>query len=499
MSETANGGDGVPAPPPTTDELRRYYAEERARIDASARAPVLHFFGWAVFWLVVASLFGLFASLKMHWPWLETRAGWLTFGRVRPVHLNLIAYGWGSGAGIGILLWLFARLARAELVAPRLLVAAAWVWNLAVAAGTVAILAGYSTSVEWLEFPVTVAPFLVLALGTVSICAFATFRMRRERHVYVTLWYMIGGAFWLPWLYTVVQMLIFVVPAAGVVQASTNWWFGHNFLGLWLTPIGVGAAYYIIPKVIGRPIYSYYLSIIGFWALALFYSWAGIHHLIGGPVPAWLVTVSVVGSMMMFIPVIAVAVNHHMTMVGYFRHLRYSPSLRFVVFGAIAYTAVSFQGSIESLRDFSRVAHFTHYTVGHAHLGVYGFYSMIVFGCMYYIVPRLTGWEWASATLIRVHFWTTAAGITLYFAALEVGGWFQGLAMLDPSVPFIEVVRGTIPYLVLRSLGGALMTVGHFVFAALFVMNLRRAGERREGPTMFAVRREPEEEEAPAR
>lgn len=468
------------------EELRQHYARERERIDDSTRQPVLVFFGFSVWWLLVGSAFGLLASLKMHSPTLETQISWLTFGRIRPAHLNVVAYGWGSNVGVGVLLWLFARLTRAELVYPKLLVGAAILWNLAVLAGTVGILGGKGTSVEWLEFPPSVAPFLTFALGCVAVCAIATFRMRKERHVYVSLWYVFGAIFWLPWLYTITQMMIFVYPTVGVVQAGTNWWFNHNFLGLWLTPIGVGAAYYLIPKVIGRPIYSYYLSIIGFWTLALFYSWAGMHHLVGGPVPAWMVTVSTVGSVMMFVPVIAVAVNHHMTMIGHFRHLKYSPTLRFVVFGAIAYTAVSFQGSIEALREFNRVAHFTHYTVAHAHLGVYGFFSMIMFGCMYYIVPRLTKWEWASPTLIRIHFWSSAMGITLYFVALTVGGWFQGIEQnLNASMPVVEVAQESIPYLILRSAGGSLMTVGHLVFAVLFVKNLRHSGHPRRGPTMF--------------
>ncbi len=258
-------------------------------------------------------------------------------------------------------------------------------------------------------------PFFVAALGIVSAWTVAVFRRRREPHVYVTQWYILGAVFWFPWIYLVANFMIFWSPATGVVQPIVNWWFGHNVLGLWFTPVAVGTAYYLIPKIIGRPVHSYYLSITGFWALALFYSWAGMHHLIGGPIPAWLVTASIVGSMMMFIPVIAVAINHHMTMLGHFHRLKYSPALRFTVFGAIAYTWVSFQGSIEALKDFSEVAHFTHYTVAHAHLGAYGFVTMIFFGLYYYMIPRLTGREWASSRLIRVHFWCASIGITLYF------------------------------------------------------------------------------------
>ena len=162
-------------------------------------------------------------------------------------------------------------------------------------------------------------------------------------------------------------------------------------LGTFFTPIGLAAIYYIIPKVLGRPVYSYYLSILGFWSLALFYNWAGAHHIIGGPVPAWLTTVSIIGSMMMFIPVTTTAINFHMTMRGHFGVLRYSPSLRFVVFGAVCYTIVSAQGSIMALRVINEPTHFTHHTIGHAHLGLYAFYTMVIFGCMYYIIPRLTG------------------------------------------------------------------------------------------------------------
>jgi cytochrome c oxidase cbb3-type subunit 1 len=477
--------------PAAAFEDRRQYAFERAAIDRSTRLPVLVFFGSAVFWLLLGTVAGLVSSIKMHSPDFLADRAWLTFGRVRPLHLNTVTYGWASMAGVGVAVWLMARLCRTELRHPWLLVAAAALWNVGVLVGSVGILAGHSEGIEWLEYPRYTPPILAAALAIVVVWTLAMFRERRERHVYVTQWYLYAALFWFPWLYTVVTLLTIYQPVRGVVQASTNWWFAHNVLGLWLTPIGVGAAYYLIPKVIGRPIHSYYLSIVGFWALALFYNWLGIHHLIGGPVPTWLVTVSIVGSMMMVVPVGAVAVNHHLTMVGYFHLLRYSPTLRFIVFGAMNYTIVSVQGSIESLRSVNEVTHFTHYTVGHAHWGVYAFYTMIMFGAMYYIVPRLTGWEWASAGLIKVHFWCTAVGILAYVIALSIGGWFQGLALNDPNVPFVSVVRWTMPYLVTRTWAGSLIAVGHVAFAVLFVMNVLRYGQRRRGATLFAERPEP--------
>jgi cytochrome c oxidase cbb3-type subunit 1 len=474
------------------------FALERARIDASCKRPVLVWFAFGLFWLLLGSLLALIASIKMHSPEsLFPDLGWLTFGRVRAAHLSSVSLGWGFSMSIAVAVWQMCRLSRCELIYPRIIVASALLWNFAMFLGVGGILAGYGTSVEWLDMPPIVAPFLVTSLGLVAAWTVATFRNRRERHVYVTQWYILGAMFWMPWLYTTAALLIFGVdfsifgtrirmePATGVVQATTNWWFNHNVLGLWVTPIGVGTAYYLIPKVIGRPIYSYYLSVIGFWSLAFFYSWAGMHHLTGGPIPAWMSTASTIGSMMMLIPVGAVAVNHHMTMKGNFHQLRYSPTLRFVVFGAVTYTAVSVQGAFESLKAFSEIAHFTHYTVAHAHLGVYGFFTMIMFGATYYIMPRLTGREWASGRLIRIHFWLCAVGIVLYFTALSIGGWYQGLALIDSSVPFIQIVQNTIPYLIARTAAGIMLTIGHIVFAILVVMNMSGYGKERTGPTYF--------------
>lgn len=470
--------------PPNTSEG---FHKQRIHIDESARLPVLAFFASSVVWLLVGSLFAIIASVKMHDPGFLGNIATMTFGRARPAHLNTMAYGWASMAGIGVVLWLTARLSRAPLHYPRLLLVAAAIWNFGVLVGTLGILGGGSTSIEWLEFPRYTPPFLVAAYAIVAISVLMTFRARQKGHVYVSMWYIFGAIFWFPWLYTVANVLILTSPVKGVLQATVNWWFAHNVLGLWLTPIGLASAYYLIPKVIGRPVYSYYLSIIGFWSLALFYNSAGIHHLIGGPVPAWLITYSIVASVMMFIPVGTVALNHHFTAVQHFQLLKFSPTLRFVVFGAISYTAVSFQGSLQSLRSINEVTHFTHYTVAHAHLGVYAFFSMIMYGSMYYIVPRLTGWEWASARLIRVHFWCTALGIGVYFFPLSWGGWYQGQMMNDASVNFVDIVRYTLPYLRIRTFSGIMLTVGHAAFATLFFMNLFHYGRRRIQPTLLGA------------
>ena len=450
---------------------------DRRELDSSGRQPVLWWLTSSVVWLLLGSVFGLIASLKMHLPdWLVGEAV-LTFGRVRPAHLNVVAYGWASMAGVGVGLWLVPRLFKTALAGGRYATVGAVLWNLGVGAGTIAILAGYSSGLEWLEFPRQIDILLVLGGALAAVPLIMTILRRRVHHLYVSAWYLIGALVWFPMLFVTGNLHDLFI---GTEQGILNWWFAHNVLGLWMTPLGLAAAYYFIPKITGTPIYSYTLSLIGFWALALFYSQVGVHHLIGGPVPTWLATLSIVTSVMMIIPVVAVAVNHHMTVLPRWRMVLTSPTLRFVVAGAMMYTFASVQGSIEALRTVNTITHFTHYTVGHAHMGVYGFFSFILFGSIYFILPRLVNWEWPHAWAISLHFWLVFIGFGIYFWFLSFGGWLQGLAMLDASVSFMETMELTLPYLTARSVGGSLMTLGHVVFASHFFLVLARMGPKRE-------------------
>lgn len=461
---------------------------ERDVADRSSRAPVLAWLSSSMLWLLLASVFGLMASIKLHVPdWLVEDAV-LTFGRLRPAHLNVAAYGWASMAGVGVGLWLIPRLFKTALVGAPYAIAGAVVWNLGIFAGTVAIIAGESDGLEWLEFPWQIDIALVIGGALAAVPLILTLLKRRVGHLYVSAWYLIAALVWFPMLFVTAN-----VPNlfSGTEQAMLNWWFAHNVLGLWMTPLGLAAAYYFIPKIIGKPIHSYGLSLIGFWALALFYSQVGLHHLIGGPVPTWAITISIVHSVMMVIPVIAVAVNHHMTMLGSFRLMLYSPTLRFVVLGAMMYTFASIQGSMEALRSVNTITHFTHYTVAHAHMGMYGFLTFVLFGSVYFILPRLLDWEWPHAWAISLHFWLVFIGWGVYFWPLSVGGWLQGLAMLDESVPFMESVALTQPYLIARSVGGTLMTLGHLVFVAHFFLMIQRGGPARAGAVTLGRRRQP--------
>ena len=458
---------------------------ERALIDASTRVPVLMFYTSAIVWLLIGTLLAMLVSIKMHSPDLLANVSFLTWGRLRPAHVNIMIYGWASMAAMGTAIWLMARLCRTVLRHPLLLVAGAWFWNLGVLIGVAAILAGQSTGYQWLEFPPYAAVVLFVAYTVIMSWAVLMFRFRRGEQIYITQWYLLGAFLWFPWLYAAAQVMLFVMPVQGVLQAAINWWYANNLLFLWFGAIGLGTAYYMIPKVIGRPVYSYHLATIGFWTYALFSSWTGMQRLVDGPFPAWMITASIAATILTIIPVATVGLNHHMTMQGYFQLLRYSPTLRFTVFGAISYTVFSGVGVLLSLRSVNRYLDFSQASVAYTHMGLYAFVTMILFGSMYYIVPRLVGREWRYASLIKLHFWASAYGVGLMALMLFAASLVQGAELNDAGLPFTETIQSILPYLRGRSLSGLLMTASHFIFAFHFGLMLFGLGRTASVPTFL--------------
>ena len=456
--------------------------QDRIASDRSTAFPVFMFVTFACLWLVVGSLAGLIASVKLHEPDWLTDYAWLTFGRIRAAHLTAVLYGWITDAALGMIVWLLPRLLRTRLEGAIWVMLGGALINMGIAGGIGAISTGWSDGMEYLEIPWEIAIFMFVGFALVILPILFTLANRKVEHLYVSVWYIVAALLWIALLFLVGKM-----PGVhtGVQQATTNWWYGHNVLGLWFTPVSVGAIYYFLPKIIGRPIRSYNLSLLGFWTLAFFYGQVGGHHLIGGPVPGWLVTLSIVQSGMMVIPVIAFGINMALTMKGRMHLARYSPTLRFMMVGGLMYLASSIQGSLEALRSVNQVTHFTHFTVAHAHLGAYAFVTMVLFGAIYFMMPRVLNWEWPYPRLITLHFWLAAVGVFIYFVGLSIGGWLQGVAMLDAARPFMESVALTMPYLKARSLGGGLMVLSHLVFVGHFLAMALRFGPTRAGAALF--------------
>lgn len=465
----SEGETGVPEPDRLSMVSRPWTA-----LDRSARGPILYFLFSSVFWLLLGSVLGLLVSLKLHSPTLLDSSGLLTFGKLRTLHLNIIAYGWLSFAGLGLSLWLVPRITKVPLQSPRLLTVAGTIWNLGVTLGCLGILVGLTDGMEWLEFWWPIDLLLAVAGAMVAIPLFRTVILSQEEHLYVTLWYTLAAFVWFPVLFVIANTHFL---HSGVQQGIVNWWFAHNVLGLWVTPLGLGIVYYLLPKIVGHPVASYQLSLFGFWGLALFYSQVGAHHLIGSPSPTWLVNVSIVMSVGMVIPVVTVAINHHVSAFRHLHVLRESVVLRFIVFGAMMYTLSSLQGCLHSLRTFNYVTHFTHWTVSHAHLGLYGFTTMVFFGGILFALPRLLEHDWPRPRLLNVFFWLAALGVLLYAVALGIGGILQGLELRNPEGSFEASLRVTLPYLVARSVGGTMMLAAHLLFA-FNIVDLWRSARR---------------------
>jgi len=445
----------------------------REAADRSSAFPAFVLIACAVVWLIVASAAGLLSSLKLHWPDLLTEQAWLTLGRLRTLHLNAVAYGWAPLGLLGLAIWMLPRLLQTQLQGGRLVIAGALLWNAGLIAGLGAIAVGFSAGMEWLEIPWQIGGLFAVGGMLIGLPMALMLQRRQVHHLYVSVWYVGAALFWFPTLYIVAK-----IPGVhfGVEQATMNWWFGHNVLGLFYTPLSIACVYYFLPKVIGRPVRSYNLSLLGFWTLAFFYGQVGAHHLIGGPIQEWLITLSIVQSVMMIIPVVAFSLNQHLTLKGHFSALRHSHVLRFIFFGAVMYTLASLQGSLEALRSLNAITHFTHFTVAHAHLGMYGFVSMVIFGGVYFAMPRILDTRWPKPILISLHFWLVVAGFSVYMVTLSIGGILQGLILLDPARPFMDSVAVTLPWLHGRSIGGALMTFGHLVFAWHVVLITARSG-----------------------
>ncbi|MBV9642098.1 MAG: cbb3-type cytochrome c oxidase subunit I [Verrucomicrobia bacterium] len=454
-------------------------------VDRSIRIPVLMFFGSGVLWLAVASFFWVLASSQIYTPtawWTLPGVAWLSFGRAYPVFLNCLVYGWATCAGIGTGIWLLSRFTDAPLLNPLYPILASLIWNVGLLTGVLSILVGLTSGNELLEFPSYSAFILFLALVMVSLWAITIIWNRKPGTMYISQWYLLGAFLWFAWTYATANVALSLAPAPGVTQPAIAWWYAGSLVDLWLTPIALAVAYYLIPKFAGRSIYSYKLALLSFWGLALFGGWTGMTHLIGGPLPVWMITASIVAKVLMLIPVLAVAANFHRTMESDYGGLRDNLPFRFVVIGAMVYTAYSIEGSIISIRSVAQVTQFTLVTAGHTQLGLLGFCSMVLFGAVYYIVPRLLNRQWLYPKLLTAHFWFTVVGLGLLFFGLTIGGMIQGFGLQDPQVPMSAISDLIQPFLAVQNIGVLLLAIANLGFMVAFTLILLISAPARQRP-----------------
>jgi cytochrome c oxidase cbb3-type subunit 1 len=458
-------------PAQTTEAVEERLAP--SEIDMSCRWPLLLLFGSGLFWLVIGLALAVISSIKLHAPGFLAECPWLTLGRVRPAGMNVLLYGFASQVAIGVMLWLLCRLGSVRLAFQFPLIIATHVWNLGVTIGVFAILGGGSTGFEWLEMPRYASTFLFVSYLIMGLCAVATFTMRRERELYVSQWYLLAAIFWFPWIYSAANYLLVFSPVRGTFQSVVNAWFTGNFLGLWLGSMALAGIFYFLPKLTNQPLYSRQLAAYAFWTAAVFVNWSGPASLIGGPVPRWIGGVGTVGSVGLLLPLAANAFNWHLTYEGNRDAVKRSIELRFVLFGAVCYLVAGVLTAAMSVPQVSAVTHLTYVVAGRNYLVLIGFVGMVLFGALYYILPRLTQVNWASETLTRAHFLGSTIGIAIVVVALVFGGISQGWKLGDPNVPFLSIMKGTIPFIGISTLGLTVLFLAQIALAVNFARMMR--------------------------
>ncbi len=472
-----------PDTPITTED-----AQLRAGIDRSLRHPVMFFLTSGAAWLAISILLGVIASAKMHHPEFLSSCPLLSYGRVFPAHINVLVYGWGMQAAFAVILWLMARLSRKECTAAGTILTAGHIWNLGVSIGVLGILFGHGTGMPWMEFPAFAWPVLLISYFIITVWSFIQFRVRPKGHVYVTQWYLLAAMVWFPWIYITANTLLHCLDGHPVMNAGINAWFHSGMLFLFFTPVALGAAYYLAPKVTGRPVFSYSLSKMGFWSLAIIAPWAGMQKLAGAPIPAFLPYLGAAATALIAIPATAAAVNTLRTMLSDKETLAQSPSLRFVTAGVtgliiMAVSAVILNLPFEGIETLQK-SQFTISGYGFDVLVIYGFFSMVMFGAAYFIVPRITRREWISRRLISMHFLLSCYGVVFVALTAIFGGLQQGIGIEDWQATDLGRAR---PYAWAITISWALILFSNVFFFLHLALMWLRLGRRSTHPTLLAT------------
>lgn len=442
----------------------------------------------AVVWGVVGMLVGCWIAAQLAWPELGQGVEWLSYGRLRPLHTNAVIFAFGGCALFATSYYVVQRTCNVRLISDKLAAFHFWGWQLVIVAAAITLPLGYTQGKEYaeLEWPID----LLIAVVWVAYAAvfFGTLAIRKVKHIYVANWFY--GAF------IIAVALLHIVNSmampsgllksysvyAGVQDAMVQWWYGHNAVGFFLTAGFLGMMYYFIPKQVNRPVYSYRLSIVHFWALIFTYMWAGPHHLHYTALPNWTQSIGMVFSLILLAPSWGGMINGIMTLSGAWHKLRDDPVLRFLIVSLSFYGMSTFEGPMMSIKTVNALSHYTDWTIGHVHSGALGWVGLISMGSLYFLVPRLFGKEaMHSKTAIEFHFWISTVGIVLYIAAMWIAGVMQGLMWreLNPdgtlTYTFVESVKATYPYYVVRFLGGVLYVTGMLVMAWNVWMTARDA------------------------
>ncbi|MBL8360700.1 MAG: cytochrome-c oxidase, cbb3-type subunit I [Rubrivivax sp.] len=440
----------------------------------------------AVLWGVVGMLVGVIIAAQLTWPELNFGIPWLSYGRLRPLHTNAVIFAFGGCALFATSYHVVQRTCQTRLFLPQLALFTFVGWQLVILAAAITLPLGMTQAKEYAELEWPIDILIAVVWVSYAVVFFGTIGTRKVRHIYVANWFF--GAF------IIAVALLHIVNSAaipvsltksysayaGVQDAMVQWWYGHNAVGFFLTAGFLGMMYYYIPKQAERPVYSYRLSIVHFWALIFTYMWAGPHHLHYTALPDWAQSIGMLFSLVLLAPSWGGMINGIMTLSGAWHKLRDDPILKFLIVSLSFYGMSTFEGPMMSIKTVNALSHYTDWTVGHVHSGALGWVGLISMGSLYYLIPRLYGRkQMFSVRAIELHFWIATIGIVLYIAAMWIAGVMQGLMWRAVNADgtlvytFVESVKATFPYYVIRLLGGLLYLSGMLIMGWNVVMTVR--------------------------
>ena len=450
-----------------------------------------------VIWGIVGMTVGVLIAAQLYWPALNFDLPWLSYGRLRPLHTNAVIFAFGGSALFATSLHVVQRTSHARLISDKLAAFVFWGWQLVILLAAVTLPLGLTQGKEYAELIWPIDVLIAVVWVAYGVLFFGTIAKRKVKHIYVANWFYGSFIIAVALLHIVNSLalptgLLHSYPVySGAVDAMVQWWYGHNAVGFFLTAGFLGIMYYFVPKQAGRPIYSYRLSIVHFWALIAVYMWAGPHHLHYTALPDWAQSLGMVFSLILLAPSWGGAINGVMTLSGVWHKLRTDPILKFLIVSLSFYMMSTFEGPMMSIKTVNSLSHYTDWTVGHVHSGALGWVAMISVGAVYALLPKLAGREQMhSVKAIDTHFWLHTIGVVFYIASMWIAGVMQGLMWRATNADgtltysFVEALNATYPYSLFRLAGGLLVLSGMFLMAWNMVKTLQGAKSTAAQPIM---------------
>ena len=446
-----------------------------------------------VVWGIVGMLVGVIIAAQLVWPALNFDIPWLTYGRLRPLHTNAVIFAFGGCALFATSYYVVQRTCHVRLFSDKLAAFTFWGWQTVIVLAAITLPLGITTTKEYAELEWPIDILITVVWVAYAVVFFGTIMRRRIQHIYVANWFYAAFILAVAMLHVVNSAAL---PASflksyslysGVQDAMVQWWYGHNAVGFFLTAGFLGIMYYFVPKQAERPVYSYRLSVVHFWALTFTYIWAGPHHLHYTALPDWAQSLGMVFSLVLLAPSWGGMINGIMTLSGAWEKLRTDPILKFLIVSISFYGMATFEGPMMSIKTVNSLSHYTDWTIGHVHAGALGWVALISIGAMYYLIPRLYGQVLHSNKMAEIHFWVACLGILLYATSMWVSGITQGLMWRAVNqdgtltYSFLESVQAMAPFYAIRFLGGALFLAGMLLMAYNLLKTIQ-AGDAVEAP-----------------